>query len=85
MPASLKNAIDYLHNEWHYKPVGFVAYGGVSAGTRSVDDQQVVTPLKMTAVTESVSTPVRDPVPRREGAIQANETMEGAARCSTSW
>src|SRR5689334_4480755 len=32
MPASLKNALDYLNQEWHYKPVGFVSYGGVSAG-----------------------------------------------------
>lgn len=40
MPAPLKNAIDYLHHEWHYKPVGFVSYGGVAAGTRSV--QQII-------------------------------------------
>lgn len=32
-PATLKNAIDFLHQEWQYKPVGFVAYGGVAAGT----------------------------------------------------
>src|ERR1700722_1138798 len=29
-PAALKNAIDYLHHEWQYKPVGFVSYGGVA-------------------------------------------------------
>src|SRR6185437_13398474 len=28
--APLKNAIDYLHTEWAYKPVGFVSYGGIS-------------------------------------------------------
>jgi len=28
--APLKNAIDFLHNEWRYKPVGLVSYGGVS-------------------------------------------------------
>jgi NAD(P)H-dependent FMN reductase len=33
--AATKNAIDYLHNEWRYKPAGVVSYGGVSAGTRS--------------------------------------------------
>jgi len=32
---ALKNAIDYLIEEWAYKPYGFVAYGGVSAGTRA--------------------------------------------------
>lgn len=35
-PASLKNAIDFLHNEWTHKPVGFVTYGGVSGGTRAM-------------------------------------------------
>jgi NAD(P)H-dependent FMN reductase len=32
----LKNALDYLSREWWRKPVGFVSYGGVSAGTRGV-------------------------------------------------
>ncbi|MET4782385.1 NAD(P)H-dependent oxidoreductase [Glaciihabitans sp. UYNi722] len=33
---ALKNAIDFLSQEWWRKPVGFVSYGGVSAGTRGV-------------------------------------------------
>ena len=33
---ALKNALDYLHQEWSRKPVAFVSYGGVSAGTRGV-------------------------------------------------
>ena len=32
----LKNAIDFLSQEWWRKPVGFVSYGGVSAGSRGV-------------------------------------------------
>jgi NAD(P)H-dependent FMN reductase len=35
-PASLKNAFDYLNNEWRHKPLGFVSYGGIAAGTRAV-------------------------------------------------
>jgi NAD(P)H-dependent FMN reductase len=31
MPPSLVNAIDYLHFEWKFKPVGFVGYGGTGA------------------------------------------------------
>jgi NAD(P)H-dependent FMN reductase len=31
---SLKNALDYLHQEWRRKPVGTVSYGGISGGTR---------------------------------------------------
>ncbi len=33
---ALKNAIDFLAQEWWRKPVGFVSYGGVSGGTRGV-------------------------------------------------
>src|SRR6185437_2310461 len=56
--APLKNAIDYLHSEWAYKPVGLVSYGGVSAGTRAAQMiKQVVTTLKMTPLTEAVSIP----------------------------
>lgn len=29
-PAPIKNALDFLFNEWKYKPVGLVSYGGVS-------------------------------------------------------
>lgn len=36
-PASLKNAIDWLHNEWFATPVGFVSYGGISGGQEAVE------------------------------------------------
>src|ERR1700733_4743838 len=43
-PAPLKNAIDFLHQEWQYKPVAFVSYGGIAGGTRAVQMlKQVVT------------------------------------------
>lgn len=35
IPASLKNAIDYLHREWLDKPAAVVSYGGVSGGSRA--------------------------------------------------
>ncbi|MCX5570817.1 NADPH-dependent FMN reductase [Kaistia nematophila] len=41
--ASIKNALDYLSHEWADKPVGFVSYGGVSAGTRAVQLLKPVT------------------------------------------
>jgi NAD(P)H-dependent FMN reductase len=81
MPASLKNAIDYLHHEWQYKPVGFVSYGGVSAGTRAVQmTKQVVTTLKMTPVSEAVAIPFVTQFLGDDGTVQANEAMEGAAK-----
>jgi len=80
LPAALKNAIDFLHVEWYYKPVGFVSYGGVSAGTRSVQmTKQVVTTLRMFAVAEAVSIPFVTQFIDDEGEVQANETMEQAA------
>jgi NAD(P)H-dependent FMN reductase len=81
MPASLKNAIDYLHHEWQYKPVGFVSYGGVSAGTRAVQmTKQVITTLKMTPVSEAVAIPFVTQFLDDDGNVRANEAMEGAAK-----
>ena len=78
-PAALKNAIDYLHEEWQYKPVGFVSYGGVAAGTRAVQQlKQVVTTLKMVPVVESVNIPFHAQL-LVDGRVDANETMEQAA------
>ena len=57
-PASLVNALDYLYSEWNYKPVGFVSYGGVSGGIRSVQiTKQIVTTLKMVPLVEQVAIP----------------------------
>ncbi|WP_027005708.1 NADPH-dependent FMN reductase [Conexibacter woesei] len=79
-PAPLKNAIDYLHFEWQHKPVAFVSYGGVAAGTRAVQQlKQVVTTLKMFPLFEAVSIPFHTQFIDDEGVLQANDVMEGAA------
>jgi NAD(P)H-dependent FMN reductase len=79
-PASLKNAIDYLHHEWLYKPVGFVSYGGVAAGTRAMQQlKQVVTAVKMVPLFEAVNIPFVAQFIDAEGVVQANEVMEQAA------
>lgn len=78
--AATKNAIDYLHHEWHYKPVGFVSYGGVAAGTRAMQQlKQVVTALRMLPLTDAVNIPFHTQFLDDEGRIQANEVMEQAA------
>ncbi len=78
--APLKNALDFLSAEWAYKPVGFVSYGGVAAGTRAVQMiKQVVTSLRMTPVFEAVSIPFFRQVMDEAGVARANETMESAA------
>ncbi len=56
VPAPLKNAIDYLHQEWLYKPVGFVSYGGVAAGTRAVQMlKQILLAVRMVPVFPGVA------------------------------
>ena len=80
MPATLKNAIDYLHHEWQYKPAGFVSYGGVSAGTRSVQmTKQVITTLRVFPVQAAVSIPFVSQFLDDEGRLAANEIMDKAA------
>jgi NAD(P)H-dependent FMN reductase len=79
-PAAVKNAIDYLHKEWAYKPVGFVSYGGIAAGTRAVQQlKQVVTTLRMLPVFESVNIPFHTQFIDEDDVVRANEIMEQAA------
>lgn len=79
-PASLKNAIDYLKHEWSDKPLGFVSYGGVSAGTRAVAQlREVVAGVKLHPLTEAVNIPfVRQKI-GADGELVPNEVMEQAA------
>lgn len=79
-PAPLKNALDYLHHEWAYKPAGFVSYGGVAAGTRAVQMlKQVVTTLKMLPVTEAVAIPFISQLLDEEQRVRPNDVMTAAA------
>lgn len=78
--APLKNAIDYLHNEWSYKALGLVSYGGVSAGTRAAIEIRTSTnPLKLVTIPETVSIPfVAQFI--EDGQVEANEIMEKSAK-----
>jgi NAD(P)H-dependent FMN reductase len=75
-PAALKNALDYLYNEWRDKPVGFVSYGGVSAGTRAVQQlKQVVTTgedtrVRANDIMERAVDAMLDELVRLEGALR---------------
>jgi NAD(P)H-dependent FMN reductase len=80
LTAPLKNAIDFLHFEWQHKPVGFVSYGGVAAGTRAVQMlKQVVTTLKMLPLFEAVNIPFHTQLIDEEGALEANDVMVKAS------
>ena len=57
-PPALINALDTLYVEWSYKPVGFVSYGGVSGGLRSVQmTKMMLTTFKLVPIVEAVSIP----------------------------
>lgn len=84
--APVKNAIDDLHAEWMDKPVGFVPYGGIAAGTRAVQQlKQVVTTLRMQPVFESVSIPFHTQFIDAEGGSEPTTSwIRPPTRCSMS-
>ncbi len=53
-PAPLKNAVDYLSQEWRHKALGFVSYGGIAAGTRSVQAFKPVAAAVMMLVAQNL-------------------------------
>jgi NAD(P)H-dependent FMN reductase len=80
-PPSIINAIDYLNQEWSYKPVGFASYGGVSGGTRSAQMiKQIVTSLRMMPIPEAVSIPFfTQYVDKETGTFSPGATQDAAA------
>ena len=78
--AALKNAIDFLNREWRYKPVGYVTYGGVSAGVRAMEHLvQVTSILGMLPVGPGVNIPFVGKRVREDGTLEANDVMEKSA------
>jgi NAD(P)H-dependent FMN reductase len=78
--AAIKNALDYLNKEWHYKPAGVVSYGGVAAGTRATQMlKQVLLALKMLPVNDAVNIPFVTQLLNGDGAIEANAVMQTSA------
>lgn len=81
LSAPLKNAIDYLNQEWRYKAVGLVSYGGVSGGTRAAQMlKPVLAVLKMVPMSEAVIIPFVQQFVDDDGAFRANEVLEKAAK-----
>lgn len=78
--APLKNALDYLSQEWAYKPLGLVSYGSVSAGTRAAQMiKQIAVYLKLFTVAEVVSIPFVSRRIGNDGAFVPDEMVEKAA------
>lgn len=56
-PAVLKNALDYVYQEWNNKPVAFVSYGS-ALGARSVEQlREVAIELQMAPIRNAVHLP----------------------------
>jgi NAD(P)H-dependent FMN reductase len=68
-PAVLKNAIDYLYNEWKGKPAMIVSYGGHGGGKCNAQLRQVLGGINMIPTKKSV-----------ELAFPGKEFMVKAAR-----
>ncbi len=80
IPASLKNALDFLYQEWNQKAVGVVSYGGVAAGTRSFQMLKLVcSALKMVPVTESVNIPFFTHFIDANNQFRADEHLDKSA------
>lgn len=79
-PAPIKNALDFLFQEWQHKAVGFVSYGGISAGLRSTQMlKQVVTTLSMVPLTEQVNLPFFANQIDENGQFHSNESIDRSA------
>lgn len=79
-PAPLKQAIDLARSEWQAKPVGFVAYGGLAAGMRAVEQlRQVFAELHAVTLRDAVGIPgIRDHV--QDGELVDTERAERTAK-----
>lgn len=78
-PAVLKNALDYAYSEWNNKPVGFLSYGGISGGTRSVQQlRQVVIELQMVPIRNGVHIPMYWTQLDDKGKLNMDTYKEGA-------
>jgi NAD(P)H-dependent FMN reductase len=80
-PPALLNALDHLFVEWQYKAAGFISYGGVSGGTRSVHMiRPVLTILKLVSIPEVVNIPFFSQyMDKQSGKFLAIEAHQKAA------
>jgi NAD(P)H-dependent FMN reductase len=77
-PPALVNALDTVYQEWTYKPVGFVTYGGISGGLRAMQmTRTMVTGFKMMPMVEAVNIPFFTQFVQ-DGVFNANETHSKA-------
>lgn len=80
-PGYLKIAIDTALEEWHFKPVAFVSYGGAAGGLRSVEQlRPIFAELRAVTVRETVSFPWVWDQFDEEGRLKEPDGANAAAR-----
>ncbi len=79
-PAPLRNALEYLAQEWAYKAAGIVSYGGISAGTRAANSLKAdLSTLTMVPMPVSVNLPLFTQYINTDGIFVAAEETNKAA------
>ena len=77
--APLKNALDFLYQEWAHKPAGLVTYGGIAAGSRAAEMLRLsLLGLRVVPLFDSVYIPFVSQA-LDDGRFLANESVERAA------
>lgn len=72
IPASLKNALDYLSREWALKPAAIASYAGISGGIRATQHlKHVMSALQMVAIPQGIT------IPNYTSLIDDNGVFEG--------
>ena len=80
--APVKNALDYLNQEWTHKAVILISYGGVSAGTRAAAAFRApLSAVGAHVVATAVSIPfVANFV--KDGVLEPNDVMRDSAKAA---
>lgn len=75
IPASLKNAIDFLVAEWNHKPAAVVSYGWIDGGqSASKHLNDVLSWLKVATAESSVSLKITQEIVAEDGSIKDPDT-----------
>lgn len=82
-PPALFNALQYVYNEWNYKPASFVSYAYASGGLRAVQEvKTLLTSLKIVPLVEQVMVPMFPQHLGEDGEFIANEQHTASAQAS---
>ncbi|UXM96125.1 NAD(P)H-dependent oxidoreductase [Bartonella sp. HY329] len=80
-PSSFINAITYLCNEWAYKSVAFLSYGGVSGGTRAAEAaRQMLTAVRMYPILDTIAVPNYYENLGDDGSFTGNNLIEKSVK-----